>query len=516
MGISPLAALSLGLAALVLACGEPPALTKTPELSLSPQPSSPLPAGSAPKPESPQGPKVLAILPNAPCVIEGKGHLAKPLKVLAKGKHYLTVTDVEWIEAHVGPSGGATVVGRTQRVDFVGEVPLADLRVVPRARRTGDRGVVVTLMTAREITASGEIVGTSQLPPVLNGTKIESKLRCDEVTLETPRWVWEVSGKTRELRQGAKGSMREAPGGAILSTIDVPKAPPPNAPVWVTQVLEERGAIAKMAIRSEDTLVEGWVETSMTAPLSRDAAASLLSIQAESLQLQMLAALGGRPEATKPTCSDALPIYVLAEGAPLVVGALRPGNEVPPLQATSASNTTVDEVAIELGGAKGPFVAASDLRSRCDGSERTEWLAVRRRGLVQGPKSSFALGPATVPAASGGSEGKVRGLTGEVFVGGHSATIPSPDADRVLARARPRFRSCHQAGLASNPTSTGRVVLGLKVAPSGEVTSATADQNSGLSPSVLSCVEAVGRRLQFSQTPQGTVLRVPLMFTSLN
>src|SRR5262249_22679668 len=98
-------------------------------------------------------------------------------------------------------------------------------------------------------------------------------------------------------------------------------------------------------------------------------------------------------------------------------------------------------------------------------------------------------------------------------IGGSSATVPISDADRVVAGLRPRFKQCYNAGLNSDPTMSGKVVVTAKVGPNGEVSSADISSNTGLSPTVASCIANAVRRAQF--TPPGgggSTLNIPVTF----
>ncbi len=60
--------------------------------------------------------------------------------------------------------------------------------------------------------------------------------------------------------------------------------------------------------------------------------------------------------------------------------------------------------------------------------------------------------------AAFGDEGSMT-----VTVNGVSATSPVHDADRVVARLRPRARACYRTGVTNDPTMAGKLVVGLKI-----------------------------------------------------
>lgn len=102
---------------------------------------------------------------------------------------------------------------------------------------------------------------------------------------------------------------------------------------------------------------------------------------------------------------------------------------------------------------------------------------------------------------------------GEVQLGKVSASVPVPDADRVVAGLRPRFRQCYRVGRASDPVMSGKLVLVLEVAPEGEVSEVKVPSNAGIAPGVAECAMGVARRATFSAPKgKGSTLTLPLTF----
>ena len=99
---------------------------------------------------------------------------------------------------------------------------------------------------------------------------------------------------------------------------------------------------------------------------------------------------------------------------------------------------------------------------------------------------------------------------GDVQIGALSMSVPVPNAARTVAAARTRFRACYNAGLRANPTQAGRVVLTLKIAPSGYVVAATVASTSGVDVNVSSCFVAATRGLEFTAPAAEATLQVPL------
>lgn len=205
-----------------------------------------------------------------------------------------------------------------------------------------------------------------------------------------------------------------------------------------------------------------------------DAKAAALAAQAEAAQVAMLAALNGGSS---------------------VQGALN-RSDIPPVDLSGAA-------ASNAGVARG----SSDLKTGGGGAPV--------QGGGKGPGLA-GIGGGTAGSGTGsgaGQETKVAGPTGVANVGGTTATVPISDADRVIAGLRARFRSCYQQGLNSDPSMAGKVIISAKVGPNGEVSSADIAQNTGLSPTVASCIANVVKRATFSAPGGGgSTIQVPVTF----
>lgn len=205
-----------------------------------------------------------------------------------------------------------------------------------------------------------------------------------------------------------------------------------------------------------------------------DQKAAALAAQADAMQMQMLAALNGGSS---------------------VQGALN-RSDIPPvdLSGAAASNAGISHGSgdLKIGGGGSPV----------QGGGKGGGLA----GIGGGTKGDGTGGGA-------GTETKVAGPTGVAQVGGSTATVPISDADRVIAGLRARFRSCYQTGLNSDPGMSGKVLISARVGPNGEVQSADVASNSGLSPSVASCIAGVVKRATFSAPGGGgSTLQIPVTF----
>jgi hypothetical protein len=93
-------------------------------------------------------------------------------------------------------------------------------------------------------------------------------------------------------------------------------------------------------------------------------------------------------------------------------------------------------------------------------------------------------------------------------------SAPVPDAEAVIRRQiEPGAKRCYQKGLDTDPTQSGKLVLAIRVAPSGEVDSATISSHAGLSAGVADCIAGVARRAKFDRTgPAGATIVVPFGF----
>jgi hypothetical protein len=103
---------------------------------------------------------------------------------------------------------------------------------------------------------------------------------------------------------------------------------------------------------------------------------------------------------------------------------------------------------------------------------------------------------------------------GDVQYQGSSMSVPVSNAEAVIrSQIHPGAKKCYQRGLDSDPTQSGKLVLMIKVAPSGEVDSATIASNSGLSSQVANCISAVARRAKFDPPgASGSQISVPFNF----
>lgn len=264
----------------------------------------------------------------------------------------------------------------------------------------------------------------------------------------------------------------------VAGLVDMMKnIPPPPVTETPTETNANATATATATAASKPTSGAGGKTgssgQSKAAGSVGDKQAAALVAQAESMQMQMLAALGG---------------------GSAVQGALN-RSDIPPVDlsgaAKSGAGVTAGTGDLKVGGGGGAI----------QGGGRGSGLG----GLGGGTKGSGD--------GSAGTERKVEGPKADAQVGGSTASVPISDADRVIAGLRGRFRTCYQTGLNSDPNMSGKVIITAKVDPNGEVSSASVTQNTGLSPAVASCIANVVKRAQFNPPGgSGSTLNIPVTF----
>jgi hypothetical protein len=112
---------------------------------------------------------------------------------------------------------------------------------------------------------------------------------------------------------------------------------------------------------------------------------------------------------------------------------------------------------------------------------------------------------------SAGTEKRVVPV-GTVDSGPATANVPIANMESVIrSQIFPAARKCYQRGLEQDPTQSGKLIVSIKVDPSGEVSSASVVSNSGLSAQVASCIVSAAKRATFGQNPGG-VVQVPFNF----
>jgi hypothetical protein len=123
--------------------------------------------------------------------------------------------------------------------------------------------------------------------------------------------------------------------------------------------------------------------------------------------------------------------------------------------------------------------------------------------------SAFAQSPVPgSPNADGGQSLLVDGAPPS------PRPAPIPNAEAVIrSQIHPGAIQCYLRGLESDPAQAGKLVILIKVAPNGDVDTASTWTNSGLSEDIARCIAAVARRAKFDAPGgSGTQISVPLKF----
>lgn len=265
--------------------------------------------------------------------------------------------------------------------------------------------------------------------------------------------------------------------GLIDMTRNIPPAPveekttPDNAKPSTTAAATAAAPTKGGAATKANTAGAGASKGSVS-----DARAAALTQQAQAMGMEMLAAFGGNSA---------------------VQGALA-RSDIPPVDLSGAA---ASQVGVAHGG-------SSDLRLGTGGSGPVQ-PGRQGGGGLQG----IAGATTAQAAATAGTARDVGGPKGDAQLGGTTMSVPVTNAEAVVARMRPRFRSCYQTGLNVDPSMSGKVVIIAKIGPNGEVDSANVASNSGLSDQVTSCLVRTVRNTTFDAPgPQGSTIQIPISF----
>jgi hypothetical protein len=103
---------------------------------------------------------------------------------------------------------------------------------------------------------------------------------------------------------------------------------------------------------------------------------------------------------------------------------------------------------------------------------------------------------------------------GNVEAGSSSMSVPVSNAEAVIrSQIMPAAKRCYQRGLETDPSQAGKLVIAIKVAPSGEVDSTNIASNSGLSDQVAKCIASAAKRAKFDPPgASGSTINVPFSF----
>jgi len=236
-----------------------------------------------------------------------------------------------------------------------------------------------------------------------------------------------------------------------------------------------------------------------------------------------------------PPTAPTRPSAPASAGPAKAAGETAASREAASNQRAAALATRAQTMELEILGAYGTHVAVQGALNRPDippvGLEDAATANVGARAstgndLHLGPGSSplrpganrpglTDIGNTTAAAtATAGPESHVHGpVIGLDEVGPIERTAPVANAESVVARLRPSFRTCYNRGLQSDPSMAGKVIVSAKIAPNGEVASADSSQNTGLSTDVVQCILRRVRTATFeTQGPIGSTIQIPITF----
>ncbi|APR77433.1 Hypothetical protein A7982_02780 [Minicystis rosea] len=114
---------------------------------------------------------------------------------------------------------------------------------------------------------------------------------------------------------------------------------------------------------------------------------------------------------------------------------------------------------------------------------------------------------ATVPAASKPASADARVHLGEVHATGLAETT------QVAPSMRPGIVQCFDAALKNEATMAGKLVVHVKLDPTGKVAGVKFDDEIGLDVTLAGCLVNAVRATSYPPAPSGAVLKVPLSVT---
>ncbi len=252
----------------------------------------------------------------------------------------------------------------------------------------------------------------------------------------------------------------------LTKNLPAPPPPPEDKPDTTTTSTATATATAgpKSTAPATNTGPKGAISDSKAASLTQEA---------QSMQMQMLAAFGGTSA---------------------VAGAL------------NRSDVPVTDLSNAAQSGAGVTSAGGDLK-----------LAGTGGALAQPGRGGGGLQNLGVSGGGGGGQAgpgrDVKGPTGDAQTGALNMSAPVANAERTIAQLRPSFKSCYQKGLANDPSMAGKLIIQIDVAPNGDVANVTKTGGSGLSPEVEQCIMNKVRAKSFDAPGGGgSKLSVPVTF----
>ncbi len=359
------------------------------------------------------------------------------------------------------------------------------------------------------VTSAADGKATASLPAIrgvtfLTASPPTAEIACADLTL-TPA-AFDPMGpvpSTKPIRTGALVD-RDIPlsvdaKGAAVATLRLPGT--------AVSVIGAMGNRVRIVASFEDAIVFGWIAAADVSRLVTEA-------DREAAGLRLLGSLG-QGSGNNLLGVSAIP----TPPAPSAIDELRCATEVRLAADVSGERTFIGTLAPSVVR----IVAREDSFARVSLPQATRGalapvygatfvVPARDLALCASQPITFDPSAGLRPSPTSPQTSPTKGLVGAIQLGGLSMTAPIPEADRVVRALMPRLRACYNAGLKEDPTQKGRLVIELKIAPTGDVASTSVTANNGISAKVAACIASSMRRMEF--TPPGgagSTLSVPLV-----
>jgi hypothetical protein len=254
----------------------------------------------------------------------------------------------------------------------------------------------------------------------------------------------------------------------------VQRAAPPPAETIEVPVSTSTAATTATGAAPTATVKAATGKSGPAAPPDAKAISSLIG-ELEKTNIAILAALGGGPNIAGVMKDD--------NGAPVDL------NGLATRQGGIANTSGGLNLSAGAGGPIQPGGGAGSLQN------------LQGAGETGGASTSAGTAAKVVPV-------------GKVDLGASSMSVPVSNAEAVIRRdIHPGAKRCYQKGLELDPNQSGKIVILIKVAPNGEVDSASVVSNTGLSAGVASCIASTARRAKFDAPgATGSTISVPFNF----
>jgi hypothetical protein len=220
------------------------------------------------------------------------------------------------------------------------------------------------------------------------------------------------------------------------------------------------------------------------------------------------AALGISEEACK---HDAAPQAQAVASASASVAASAPSASADTMPSATASASAAPSASASVAAIKpvpNPLGTVDPMSGLCGASVQNQLNQLTTNGSC----GVSTYQPGTIGSGGIGSLNTI-GHSNACGAPGHPSPMPttsSPRAevtlnvtggaagdDHIATNLRPRFRACANQALRSDPSEQGKIVVSVKIAANGEVSSADVASNSGISAASAQCMARMLRNAQF-------------------